>query len=314
MDYSIGFGPVPSRRLGRSLGINNIPPKACTYSCIYCQVGRTIDIQAERRSFYEPEKIQQAIEEKVKKTLEAGEHIDYLTFVPDGEPTLDVNLGREIEQLKPLGIKIAVISNGSLMLREDVRQDLRKADLVSLKIDSVIPVNWRRINRPPSSLNLPEILDGVLEFAKTYNGKLITETMLIRHVNHYENQISKIANFLAELKPFKAYLSIPIRPPALEWVQAPRSNSVNRAYQILKHRVDSVEYLIGYEGNEFSSTGHVDQDLLSITAVHPLREDAVGKLLSHAQAEWDVVNTLIEKGLIIKEEYEGRIFYLRKVH
>ena len=218
MDYSIAFGPVPSRRFGRSLGINNIPPKVCTYSCIYCQVGRTINMQVGRRAFYEPEKIQQAVQEKVENVTKAGEHIDYLTFVPDGEPTLDVNLGREIDLLKPLGIKIAVISNGSLLLRRDVCEDLRKADLVSLKIDAATPRSWHTINRPSTSLHLPEILDGALEFAKTYNGKLVTETMLIRHVNHYENQIIEIADFLAELKPYKAYLSIPTRPPALEWV------------------------------------------------------------------------------------------------
>ena len=218
MDYSIAFGPVPSRRLGRSLGINNIPPKVCTYSCIYCQVGRTINMQVGRRAFYEPEKIQQAVQEKVEKVTKAGESIDYLTFVPDGEPTLDVNLGREIDLLRPLGIKIAVISNSSLLLHQDVCEDLRKADLVSLKLDAATPRAWRMINRPIPSLHLPEILDGALEFAKTYNGKLVTETMLIRHVNHYENQIIEIADFLAELKPYKAYLSIPTRPPALEWV------------------------------------------------------------------------------------------------
>ncbi len=83
---------------------------------------------------------------------------------------------------------------------------------------------------------------------------------------------------------------------------------------VLKQRIDCVEYLIGYEGNEFSSTGDIEHDLLSITAVHPLREDAVGNLLSHAQTKWDVVNKLIEKNLIAKEEYEGRTFYLRKTH
>jgi wyosine [tRNA(Phe)-imidazoG37] synthetase (radical SAM superfamily) len=105
------FGPVPSRRLGRSLGINNIPPKACTYSCVYCQVGRTSEMQVERRSFYDPEEVVQDVWDRVQRSTEAGETIDYLTFVPDGEPTLDVHLGREIELLKPLGIPIAVITN-----------------------------------------------------------------------------------------------------------------------------------------------------------------------------------------------------------
>jgi wyosine [tRNA(Phe)-imidazoG37] synthetase (radical SAM superfamily) len=118
----ITFGPVPSRRLGRSLGINNIPPKVCSYSCVYCQVGRTLNIQVERRTFYETEKILEEALDRAIKALGIGEAIDYLTFVPDGEPTLDENLGRTIELLKPLGIRIAVITNGSLIWREDVRR------------------------------------------------------------------------------------------------------------------------------------------------------------------------------------------------
>jgi len=111
----IAFGPVPSRRLGRSLGINNIPPKICTYSCIYCQLGRTIKMQVEREGFYEPEQILDSVRDKVERARESEESIDYLTFVPDGEPTLDVNLGCEIELLEPLGLKTAVITNGSLI-------------------------------------------------------------------------------------------------------------------------------------------------------------------------------------------------------
>ncbi len=123
----ITFGPVPSRRLGRSLGINNIPPKICTYSCVYCQLGRTIKMQADRRAFYETEKVFQDVKNKVEKAKGKGETIDYLTFVPDGEPTLDINLGREIELLRPLGIKVAVISNSSLIWREDVIADFDQA-------------------------------------------------------------------------------------------------------------------------------------------------------------------------------------------
>jgi len=98
------FGPVPSRRLGRSLGINNIPPKICSYSCVYCQLGRTLRMEIERRAFYEPEELIRAVRERVEELREGGERIDYLTFVPDGEPTLDSNLGEEIAALKDLGI------------------------------------------------------------------------------------------------------------------------------------------------------------------------------------------------------------------
>jgi wyosine [tRNA(Phe)-imidazoG37] synthetase (radical SAM superfamily) len=215
--------------------------------------------------------------------------------------------------LKPLGIKIAVISNSSLLFHQSIREDLLKSDLVSLKVDSVIPRVWKVINRPIKFLRLGDILKGILEFAKTYNGKLVTETMLVKNVTYDDDQMTELADFLAKLKPFMAYLSIPTRPPAYEWVKAAGSDAVNRIFQVFKERMDRVEYLIGYEGNEFSSTGHIEEDLLSITAVHPLREDAVENLLTRARKGWDVVHKLIEENLIIKEQYEGRTFYLRKI-
>lgn len=162
------FGPVPSRRLGRSLGINNIPPKVCTYSCVYCQLGCTMRMLVKRREFYKPDVILKETNEKIEKLREYGESIDYLTFVPDGEPTLDVNLGLEIELLKSYGIKIAVITNVSLIWRADVREELRKADWVSLKVDSTREDVWRKINRPHKTLQLASILSGMLEFAKVY--------------------------------------------------------------------------------------------------------------------------------------------------
>ena len=129
----IVFGPVPSRRLGRSIGINNIPPKICSYSCIYCQIGRSQQMLINRKEFFTPLEILDKVNKKIQETENHGMAVDYLTFVSDGEPTLDINLGQEIELIKSTGVKIAVISNASLIWREKVQQDLSKADLVSLK-------------------------------------------------------------------------------------------------------------------------------------------------------------------------------------
>ncbi len=310
----ISFGPVPSRRLGRSLGINNIPPKVCTYSCVYCQLGRTKKMQAERHSFYAPEEIVKAVRDKAEKVREKGDSIDYLTFVPDGEPTLDVHLGREIQSLRSFGIKIAVITNSSLIWREDVRRDLMKADCVSLKLDATREDVWRRVNRAHRGLRLAPILGGILEFAKSYEGELVTETMLIDGINDRDEHIKEIAGFLARLRPVKAYLSIPTRPPAEKWVQAPPEEMINRAYHVLHERIDQVELLIGYEGNAFAFTGDVEEDLMSITAVHPMREEAVSEFLTRAGANWSVVHRLIGQGQLIEMEYKGRKFYLRKLH
>jgi wyosine [tRNA(Phe)-imidazoG37] synthetase (radical SAM superfamily) len=309
----IAFGPVPSRRLGRSLGVNNIPPKVCSYACAYCQLGRTIQMQAERGVFYDPEQILRCVQTRVQRARESGEHPDYITFVPDGEPTLDVNLGREIELLRSLGIPIAVISNSSLIWREDVRADLMSADWVSLKVDSVCEVPWRSINRPHGRLQLPSILDGALQFAEAFGGELATETMLAEGVNDGTDHIREVASFLTRLEPATAYLAIPTRPPAERWIHAPSEEVLNQAYQILRASVDRVEYLIGYEGNAFAFTGNVQEDLLSTTAVHPMREDAVGQLLVRAGADWSVVQRLVAQGQLVKTEYGGKQFYLRRL-
>ena len=187
------FGPVPSRRLGRSLGVNNIPPKVCSYSCIYCQVGATDSMSIKRKEFYSSDQIYYEVAEKVRQLNKVGEKIDNITFVPDGEPTLDINIGNTIEKLKSFGIKIAVITNASLIWDIQVQKDLMKADWVSLKIDSVIENIWRKINRPHGLLDLQKILHGIEEFAASFRGILVTETMLVKGVNDNRESLSKTA-------------------------------------------------------------------------------------------------------------------------
>jgi wyosine [tRNA(Phe)-imidazoG37] synthetase (radical SAM superfamily) len=309
----IAFGPVPSRRLGKSLGINNIPPKICTFSCVYCQLGRTIDMQLDRRAFYQPEDLLESVRSQVAGARENEEVIDYLTFVPDGEPTLDINLGRSLQMLKPLGIKTAVISNASLIWRRDVRDELGLADWVSLKVDAAVEKTWRAVNRPHGRLDLESIQKGMLDFAESYRGELMTETMLVDGVNESEDSLRAIGEFLAHLAPSRAYLSIPIRPPAEPWAVPPGEPDINRAYQILSEHVENVEYLIGYEGNEFAFTGNAEQDLLSITSVHPMREDAVREFLDRGNESWAVLRDLLDRRKLVETEYEGHRFYLRKL-
>jgi wyosine [tRNA(Phe)-imidazoG37] synthetase (radical SAM superfamily) len=311
-DLRYSYGPVPSRRLGKSLGVNNIPAKVCTYACIYCQVGRTTKMQIERGVFYEPDNIFRDVQIRLTKAHAAAERADYLTFVPDGEPTLDLNLGQEIKLLKTLQVPIGVITNGSLMGRDDVREDLAKADWVSLKIDAVRDSIWRRMNRPHKSLRLFSILDGMLEFAKAFAGNLVTETMLVRGINESDDHIGEIARFIHKLEPAAAYLSIPTRPPAERWGQGPDEERINRAYQVFSEKIQHVEYLIGYEGDAFAYTDDIEKDILSITAVHPMRKEALSKLLSRAGAAWDLVDRLVAGGDLTVSEYEGHVFYLRR--
>lgn len=306
------FGPIPSRRLGRSLGINNIPPKICTYSCVYCQIGKTSNVKIHPQVFYSPSQIFNEVQEKVEKSREKGESIDYLTFVPDGEPTLDINLGKEIKLIKSLGIKIAVITNASLVDQKQVRENLKEVDFVSLKVDSVEEEIWRKVNHPQRSLCLKSILEGMLKFSESFKGKIITETMLIKNVNDNSQHIKKVADFLAKLKPNRSYLSLPIRPPADSWVQSPSEEVVNQSYSLFKERVDRVECLIGYEGNAFAFTGNAEEDLLSITSVHPMREEALRDFLKRAKSDWSVIDRLIKQGQLVELEYKKHKFYIRK--
>jgi wyosine [tRNA(Phe)-imidazoG37] synthetase (radical SAM superfamily) len=307
------FGPVPSRRLGRSLGINNIPPKVCSYSCIYCQLGRTLNMWAERKVFYNPDELLKSVKKKVKDAKNKGESIDYLTFVPDGEPTLDINLGKVIKLFRPLGTKIAVISNASLIWQDDVQDGLRKADWVSLKIDAVSENVWRKINRPHKFLQLDKILQGITEFSRIFTGKLATETMLIHDVNDSVQEMERIAGFIAGLKNVKSYISIPTRPPAEKWAKSADEHAVSRAYQLFKEEFIDTEYLIGYEGNAFAFTGNIEEDLLSITSVHPMRKEAVDEFLKKANGDWAIIDKLITENKLVKTEYKDNRFYMRKI-
>jgi wyosine [tRNA(Phe)-imidazoG37] synthetase (radical SAM superfamily) len=294
------------------MGINSIPAKVCSYSCVYCQVGRTTQLEVDRRFFYAPEEISRDVKRRVAKAKRAAERVDYLTFVPDGEPTLDANLGKAIAGLKPLNIPIGVITNSSLIWREDVRAELETADWVSLKIDTVTEAIWRRINRPHPALRLASILDGMLKFAKTYSGTLVTETLLVEGLNDGEGCARETAAFLAELQPAVAYLSIPARPPAEKRVRRPDEAALNRTYQIFAQKAKRVEYLIGYEGDAFAYSGDIEKDLLSITAVHPMRKEAVEALLSRAGAPWEAVERLVDQGDLRETNYDGHCFYLRR--
>jgi len=312
---AFAFGPVPSRRLGKSLGINNIPVKTCSYSCVYCQLGRTIKMTADRQAFYEPEDISKDVRRKVDRAALRNERIDYLTFVPDGEPTLDINICKEISSLKRIRIPIAVITNASLLWRKDVKEDLLEADLVSLKVDAVSETLWRRINRPHKDLTLNKVLKGIWEFAKDFKGTVVSETMLIGGID-YGDEFKRIAEFLAKLEKLnRAYIAIPTRPPTEKWVKPAKEKDINAAFQVFSEKLgaDRVEYLIGYEGNAFAFTGKVEEDLLSIMAVHPMRKDAVEDFLAKANADWRFIEGLLREGKLVELEYEGNRYYMRKL-
>jgi wyosine [tRNA(Phe)-imidazoG37] synthetase (radical SAM superfamily) len=309
----LAFGPVPSRRLGRSIGINNIPPKVCSYSCVYCQVGVTPSPRLVPHRVFPTEEVVAAVQAQLAAVRARGERVDHLTFVPDGEPTLDVELGATIAALRPLGIPIAVITNGSLAWRPEVRAALRTADWVSVKVDSVDEPIWRAVDRPHPDLDLATVLDGVRALADGFPGTLVSETMLVAGVNDTDASADGVAAFLAEIGIHTAYVAVPTRPPAIAGVRGPDATTVTRLYRRFAALLTDVELLIGYEGDAFATTGDARTDLLAITAVHPLRASAVDEVLTRDRADRGLVESLVRDHLLVPVDYEGERFYTRPV-
>ncbi|HBB91655.1 MAG TPA: radical SAM protein [Bacteroidales bacterium] len=304
------FGPVPSRRLGKSIGVNSIPYKVCSYSCAYCQIGKGVKMQVDRQEFYPVDLLVRGMEQKLN-SLNSNDYPDYLSIVPDGEPTLDIHLGELILKLKAFNIPIAVITNSSLISDKRVQNELMNADYLSIKVDTVDHTIWKRINKPHKDLNLDSILSAIQDFSKVFDGKLVTESMLLKDMNDSETGLMKLGEYLQTLNPCKAFIAIPTRPVACENIFPADEAAVALAYEVFTCRGLSVELLTGYEGNAFASSGNFTDDILSITAVHPMRKDAVHELMAKSNASNESLNNLIECKLIKVITYNNQIFFIR---
>ena len=312
LDYS--FGPVPSRRLGRSLGINNIPKKFCSYSCVYCQIGKNTCLSIERQVFYDPGRIFSCVQQRVNAARLKGDQINYLAFVPDGEPTLDINLGSEIKALKQLGIPIAVITNASMLWQDDVTRELQNADLVSLKVDAYTEKTWKKINMPCKNLDIKKILESIETFSMDFSGKIITETMILDSVD-YHDDLETIPSFLGTIANLeKAYISIPTRPPMEPWVKPANQDMLKTVFNKFSEVLgfDRVELLNQYEGNSFSCLGDVEKGLLEIIAVHPMREDAALAYMAKAGLSRGRLKVLDAEGKIVRKSYLGHVYLCKK--
>ena len=307
------FGPVPSRRLGLSLGINHLPPKTCSYSCVYCQLGRTSSMTANRTVFSDPLEIYQLVKNYLDDLKAKDIFPDVVTFVSNGEPTLDKSLGEIIRRVKPLGVKTAVITNASLLWHPDVHAQLLHADFVSIKVDSVMAETWHRIDRPHGTLRLDKIANGIHSFAQDYRGTLLTETMLISGANDTEEEATAAAAFIADLHPDTAYLALPLRPPAEDWVHPPNEERLMDVYQIFSAHLPKVELLMGLPETDLATIGEEPiQQLLSTLMVHPLPKKDVLKYLKKNNFDWSMIEELIEKNMLRSISTQGKEFLVRK--
>ncbi len=272
------YGPVPSRRLGSSLGVNLTPFKTCSYSCVYCQLGRTTCKTVERKSFFPKEKVFEEVVEAVSKLSKAGGP-DCVTFAGEGEPTLNSDLGWLLDRVNELGVRSAVITNSSLLWRKDVREELSISDICLPSLDAVSENVFRRINRPHRSLTAEKVVSGLLEFADDYEGELMLEVMLVKGYNDSVEELEKIARVASEMKPDRIHILTPTRPPASK---VEPSESISTAVECFEKAGVEVDTVYLPESGSFDYlTFSTLEEAVRLMSRHPLRESQALEMVKH---------------------------------
>lgn len=264
------FGPVPSRRLGRSLGIDPVPFKTCNWNCVYCQLGRTRPLTNVRREYI----LRQDIIEEVKQALNAHQTggIDWVTFVGSGEPTLHSELGWLIRQVKNLtNLPVAVITNGALLYLPEVRAELIVADAMLPSLDVGNPYLYRKVNRPWPKLAYDAFLEGLVAFRQEYTGQLWIEVMLMKGLNDTDEALLEISAALQRIRPDQVHLLLPLRPPAESWVQPADETGLQRAQLILGKVAHVLKPSVEQAGTCNKDT--LESAILGIVKRHPMSEE-----------------------------------------
>jgi wyosine [tRNA(Phe)-imidazoG37] synthetase (radical SAM superfamily) len=275
------FGPVPSRRLGNSLGVDPVPLKTCNWNCVYCQLGRTTPVVNERRSFIPPTAIIQEVEQSLR-THRPGE-IDWITFVGSGEPTLHSALGWMIRQVKALtNIPVAVLTNGSLLYRPEIREDLKVADAVLPSLDAGTAAVYRMVNRPHPECTFARFVEGLAAFRAIYRGRLWVEVMLVKALNDTEAALERIAAILSQVCPDEIHINSPVRPPAELWVAPAGPDELERACAILGRNAR----VVSASAEHFGLSAFTDP-AAAVTAIvsrHPIEEQELIRALHRWKA------------------------------
>jgi wyosine [tRNA(Phe)-imidazoG37] synthetase (radical SAM superfamily) len=263
------FGPVRSRRLGRSLGIDPIPLKTCNWNCVYCQLGRTVPLNNTRAEYYPAE----AVVMELRRALDTSADIDWITFVGSGEPTLHSRIGWLIRQARSLAdIPVAVITNGSLLHIPEVAQELAAADAVLPTLDAGDSMLYCKLNRPHPGLSYDSLRQGLARFHRHYEGLFWVEVMLVEGMNDGEQALQSLAVVLDEIEPDEVHINVPFRAPAESWVRVPAPDTLRRAREI----IGSDARLIEPAPADFEApqTNSLDS-LAEVVARHPLPDEEV---------------------------------------
>lgn len=276
------FGPVPSRRLGQSLGIDTIPLKTCNWNCVYCQLGRSVPLTSERGEYFPRADILVEVEQELM-AHQIGE-IDWVTFVGSGEPTLHSGIGWLIRQVKALtNLPVAVITNGSLLYLPEVRVELSTADAILPTLDAGNAWLYRQINRAAPRFTYDRLVEGLYLFRQTYSGKLWIELMMIQTMNDTPEALQELSLVLKMIQPDQVHITLPVRPPAEAWVRPSDEDGLQRAEEILG-KVVPISTPAASEARAVRM-GDLAETILSVVTRHPMMEEELLILLSRWSAE-----------------------------
>lgn len=298
------YGPVPSRRLGFSLGIDVVPYKTCTLDCIYCQIGRTTQKTLDRRPYAQKADILA----EVKEVLSRKQQIDYITLSGSGEPTLNSDIGALIKEVKACtSLPVAVLTNGTLLFMKDVQKDLLNADIVLPSLDAASLQVFRRVNRPHHSLKTETILDGLKRFRKLYQGRIWLEIMLIKGFNDNAEELLSLKNAVLDIRPDRVYLNTVVRPPAEIYAKPLCSDEM----MIAKKYFDNhCEVIAEFHDHAVGEVQNVEEAIIEMAKRRPLSIIDIASVIgiSEVNAEqW--VNSMTEANKLKETQYKEKKYY-----
>jgi wyosine [tRNA(Phe)-imidazoG37] synthetase (radical SAM superfamily) len=312
MNYRYIYGPIPSRRLGRSLGISPIPDKMCNYSCIYCMLGRTDHLTTKREEYFKLEDILAELDDALEHVSPPPDHI---SIVGNGEPTLYARLRDLIRGARGLtSIPIAVITNGALLSEPPVREALAEADVVLTSFNAPTEELFRRIDRPCPGITFEAMKQGLLDFAHMRRkGQLWVEMMLLEGINDSPETLEQTRWVLQATKPDRVFVDTPIRPPAEDFARPVAPEALKRAERALGGAQPS-----GFDFGAFTIAAGTDplETLAGICKRHPMRDDQAIELLVNSGIDpLPVLDALRADPRFLVERYAGQTFFLvRETH
>ena len=308
MNYKYLFGPVPSRRLGMSLGVDLVYHKVCSLNCVYCECGKTTDLTLERKEYVPFDKVKLELSNYLNK----NPHPNYITFSGSGEPTLNSRIGDVINFIKQdfPNLQICLLTNGTLFYRKDVRLEIRKADLVIPSLDAATNTIYRKINRPNSSLKLWKLIYGLAKFKQEYLGNYWLEIFIVPGINDSVVEVENIKRAVELIKPDRVQINSLDRPGAVSTITTASDQDLNRILDILQ--LENTEIIkSGFKRKENQTyRKDIENTIVELISRRPCTVEDLQNILGFSRPKIKKYLELLEsKNRIIKEKQSRGDFY-----